>query len=465
MAPPGEPTCPRCGSGTGASRFCPSCGLALELLSPGQIVDEKYEVLDKIGEGGMGEIYRARHLHLDEIRIIKVTRPDAARGQTEIRRFQEEARMAALVRHPNVAALYDFSRRPDGTFYMVWEFIDGVTLQQYLRAGPLTLTAVLEIAQQVLAGLEAIHEQGIVHRDLSPDNIMIRETPAGRLQAKIIDLGIAKRLTSDSLQMTGTGMFLGKVKYGSPEQAGSLKAGETIDGRSDIYSFGVVLYEMLMGRAPFEAHTPQEYLGKHLHQPAPPLDLSVLPAAVGPAIAAVVAKALEKDRERRFRSAREFAEALRALAPASGMTPAALASTLPTVALPKPSPRSKAARVVVVLAVPVAAAAIWMLAHSRTRVEKSIAAAPTARPPTATASSTATPTAPPALPTSIPAVVPTVRATRPPATRREKPSATPSPTLTESPTATRLVIDARPPLAVVAVPRPLPITRVFASTA
>ncbi|MFY9550641.1 MAG: serine/threonine-protein kinase, partial [Thermoanaerobaculia bacterium] len=185
----------------------------------------------------MGEVYRARHIHLNDIRVIKVTKPDAPGASLDARRFQEEARMATLVRHPNVAALYDFSQQPDGSYYMAWEFIDGVTLQQWLgRRGTLSLPQTLDVAQQVLAGLREIHNQGIVHRDISPDNIMLRELPGRRLHAKIIDLGIAKRVTSESLQMTGTGMFLGKLKYGSPEQAGALPEGQTIDGRSDLYS-------------------------------------------------------------------------------------------------------------------------------------------------------------------------------------------------------------------------------------
>ncbi len=129
----------------------------------------------------MGEVYRARHLHLDEIRIIKVTKPDAAGEGLEPRRFQDEARLATLVRHPNVAALYDFSRLPDGSYYMVWEFIDGITLEEWLRRnGPLPAARALEVARQILAGLAEIHAQGIVHRDLSPDNIMLRERADGR---------------------------------------------------------------------------------------------------------------------------------------------------------------------------------------------------------------------------------------------------------------------------------------------
>ena len=319
--------CPRCGAGVPRdARFCPSCGYATARVVPGQTLDGKYEILDKIGEGGMGEVYRARHLHLEEIRIIKVTKPGALGEDADTRRFQQEARLATLVRHPNVAALYDFSRLPDGSYYMVWEFIDGITLEEWLRRnGALAAPQALLVARQILSGLAQIHAQGIVHRDLSPDNIMMRETPDGLL-AKIIDLGIAKRMAAETLNMTGTGMFVGKLKYCSPEQAGSLARGESVDARSDLYSFGVVLYEMLTGKAPFEAQTPEAYLGKHLHTPAPPLDTSRLPGSVGRELAAIVQRALEKRRERRFRDAREFLAALERLQP-FGTEPASEAPT------------------------------------------------------------------------------------------------------------------------------------------
>jgi serine/threonine-protein kinase len=334
----GESKCPRCGTAVpGDARFCPACGYATARLTPGQTLDGKYEILDKIGEGGMGEVYRARHIHLDEIRIIKVTKPDALGEGTEPRRFQEEARIATLVRHPNVAALYDFSRMPDGaSYYMVWEFINGITLEAWLkRYGPLPVGRALDVAQQVLAGLSEIHAQGIVHRDLSPDNIMLKELSDGRLQAKIIDLGIAKRVASESIQFTGTGMFVGKLKYCSPEQAGALPRGQSVDGRSDLYSFGVVLFEMLTGRPPFESQTPEGFLGMHLHQAAPPLDTTRVPPRAGPALAGIVSRALEKSREKRFKDAREFSEALSRLTPALTQ-PAAVPTaddSMPTVAL------------------------------------------------------------------------------------------------------------------------------------
>jgi eukaryotic-like serine/threonine-protein kinase len=406
--------CPRCAAPIPAgAHYCAACGYAASRLAPGQVLDGKYEILDKLAEGGMGEVYRARHRHLDEIRIIKVTKPDAGGEAGSARRFQEEARLATLVRHPNVAALYDFSRQPDGSYYMVWEYIDGVTLQAWLREhGPLDPARAIDVARQVLAGLAEIHAQGIVHRDLSPDNIMVRPVD-GRLRAKIIDLGIAKRIASESLQMTGTGLFLGKLKYCSPEQAGALPAGQTLDARTDIYSLGVVLYEMLSGRAPFESSTPEGYIGKHLHTPPPPLDVATLPAALGPPLATIVRRTLEKARDRRYPTARDLDSALAALEPSA-------TQMAPTVASAATVPRENGVsgrRVVTVLvaaALLVAAVGLVLLLWSR---RPGAATVPTiARRPTARATAAAAATAPPqASPAPTDAAAPTRAAVPSPA--------------------------------------------------
>ena len=343
----------------------------------------------------MGEVYRARHLHLDEIRIIKVTKPEAAGDAGAARRFQEEARLATLVRHPNVAALYDFSRQPDGSYYMVWEFIDGVTLQEWLRRnGPMEPALALDVARQVLDGLSEIHAQGIVHRDLSPDNIMLK-ADGSRLRAKIIDLGIAKRVASESLAMTGTGLFLGKLKYCSPEQAGALPAGQALDARTDVYSFGVVLYEMLSGKAPFESATPEGYLGKHLHAPAPPLDVSTLPPGIGASLAAIVRRTLEKSRDRRYASARELSDALASLTPAA-------ADQAPTLAaVPRPARSGRSGKLVASLLVAGSALAVgsfWLFVRgSRAPASRSAAV----RKPTPTAAARETDSTP-AVPTMAP---------------------------------------------------------------
>ena len=389
----GPIACPRCGTEVApGARFCPSCGSATTRLSPGEVLDGKYEILDKLAEGGMGQVYRARHLHLDEIRIIKVTKADPLGEGPEPRRFQEEARIATLVRHPNVAALYDFSRLPDGSFYMVWEFIDGVTLEELLRRrGPMPVGRALGVARQVLAGLSEIHAQGIVHRDLAPDNIMIREGAGGRLQAKIIDLGIAKRVSAETATMTGTGMFLGKLRYCSPEQAGALGRGEAVDARSDIYSFGVVLYEMLMGAPPFEAETPEAYLGKHLHAAAPPLDTSKFPADLGGPLAAILKRSLEKNRGRRFASAEEFRQALAGLEATANLPTEAVRTTV----LPE-SRRRFPVGTAVVLLIAAAAIAAYALVH---RSAPAPLAAPSPSPPPATAAPLPSPT-----PAPVPAV-------------------------------------------------------------
>jgi serine/threonine protein kinase len=279
-------------------------------LKPGAVLDGKYEMLGLLGAGGMGEVYKARHLHLHAFRCIKVMKPMLMADETYKQRFLREARMATQIHHPNLAVVHDFSILDDGTSYMVTEFIDGTTMRQWSTAhGRFPLSLAAEVAVQVLAGLDHIHRRGLLHRDISADNVMLAYDGDERLVIKIIDLGVAKDVTSN-LDTTQAGMLIGNPKYMSPEQLGELADGEQLDGRADLYCLGVVLYEMLLGVPPFVSKTPNGYIIKHLTQAPPPFRDADPDAEWPQGLEAVVFKALEKDRRKRYLTAREFAQAL-----------------------------------------------------------------------------------------------------------------------------------------------------------
>lgn len=279
-------------------------------LPVGALLDGKYEIVSLLGVGGMGEVYQARHTHLNTLRCIKVMRPSLAGDEAFRSRFLREARLATRVQHPNVAITHDFSLSDGGISYLVSEYIDGSTLRQWSRQnGRFAPDMAAEISVQVLSGLHEIHRQGLVHRDISADNIMIARDD-DRWIAKIIDLGIAKALEGSAGENTQVGFFVGNPRYSSPEQVGDLPEGEAIDGRSDLYSLGVVIYEMLTGVAPFRSTTPHGYILKHLKE-TPKAFAEIDPRVDVPsAFEAVVFKALQKKRELRYATAREFARAL-----------------------------------------------------------------------------------------------------------------------------------------------------------
>jgi Serine/threonine protein kinase len=300
-----------------AFKACPHCGEPItDFLREyaDKPIDGKYRILKRLGIGGMGEVFKVEHTFLGTTRVVKVIRAQISSNDDVHERFLREARMATKVQHPNVATLHDFSALPDGSHYMVWEFIDGENLAQLIRrSGTLPPRHAVQIAIQALAGLDAIHRAGIVHRDISPENLMITHAADGSEFTKIIDLGVAKATESD-VAMTQTGMFVGKLRYASPDHLGFLPEGERIDGRADIYSLAVVLFEMLTGRPPFEATSPHEYIIHHsrdeyLNSP----DLDRLTGS--PALQAILARALDRDRDKRFATAREFADALAAIEP------------------------------------------------------------------------------------------------------------------------------------------------------
>ncbi len=277
----------------------------------GSVFDGKYEVLERLATGGMGEVWKARHIHLQETRVIKILRADRATDPQALQRFAQEARIATQIKHPNVAILYDFSRMEDGSFYMVWENIEGEDVGSWLRTkGPFPVALAVELGIQALRGLEAIHVAGVIHRDVSPDNLMITRDRRGRHQVKIIDLGLAKNLdVTSGLEITQAGMFMGKLAYCSPEQAGSIKEAP-LDHRSDLYSFAAVLYEMICGRQPFDSENQHGYVFKRLTEPPLPLSGRNPVILVPPELESVILRGLEKDRDKRWPDALSFLHAL-----------------------------------------------------------------------------------------------------------------------------------------------------------
>ena len=338
-------------------KACPFCGEAItdflrrHLETP---LDGKYQVLSRLGVGGMGEVYKVLHTHLNQIRVIKLMRSNISADPGAHDRFLREARLATKIQHPNVAALFDFSTLEDGAHYMVWEYIEGTNLHELIeQRGPLSPRYAARLAVQALQGLDAIHRAGIVHRDVSPENLMITRDDEGLERVKIIDLGIAKSSAANDDNKTKTGMFVGKWKYCSPEHLGMLPPGERIDGRADLYSFGIVLYEMLTGVPAFIADTPHAYLLKHASERPQPLRDANPSVAAAPELEALIFRALEKDRNKRYATAREFAQELERVGPglsdASGAPPPlpALADVTneATRPMPKAAPAQEAATV------------------------------------------------------------------------------------------------------------------------
>jgi len=276
------------------------------LQLPGTLIEGKYEILGKIREGGMGTIYRVRHRLLDEIRAVKVLKPQALSNEDMKRRFVEEARTATKLKHPNIGTIHDFALDEEGKAYLVMEFIDGVNLADLLkRQGPPGIALSLEVAHQALLALGYLHRKNVVHRDIAPDNLMLTHDEDRKPVVKLIDLGIAKTLDRPG-EMTSTGVFLGKLKYASPEQFGSLPAGEKLDGRSDLYALGVVLYELLTGFHPFVGESPSELLRAHLFDPPLAFSRTDPEGKVPPEVRDALGKALQKRREDRYGSAEEF---------------------------------------------------------------------------------------------------------------------------------------------------------------
>ncbi len=283
------------------------------MATPLDRLEGKYEILEKIREGGMGSVYKVRHRLLDEVRVVKVMRPHLADDEILKQRFLREAKVAIKLRHPNLAQIYDFTMDERGYAYLVMEFIDGFNLQETIKLlGRPPLGLVLEVSRQSLDALGFLHRKRVIHRDVSPDNILVTRDDDRALQIKLIDLGIAKAHHEGDDSLTSAGTFLGKVRYSSPEQFQTHEGGG-VTAVSDLYSYGVVLYELLTGTYPIKGTSVASLISGHLMYP--PLDFasSDPDGAVPEELRSIVLKSLEKKPEDRYQSARAMRDALSSL--------------------------------------------------------------------------------------------------------------------------------------------------------
>jgi len=298
-------------------------------------IEGKYEILAKLSEGGMGAVYKVRHRLLEEIRVIKVVLPQFQQDPDLEQRFLREARSAVKLRHPNIAQVHDFSIDDDNTAFMVMEFIEGHNLAELLAyTGPLKIGTVLEVGIQTLRALSYLHRNDFVHRDVSPDNLILSHDVEGRTQIKLIDLGIAKPL-AETGKLTKEGLFLGKLRYSSPEQLGGVDGKAKIDQRSDLYALGVVLYELVTGSLPIAGEDYRSLLAGHLMHPPRSFDETDPGHRVPDELRVVILKALEKEVDNRFADADEFSRSLEAIRDVWVEPEAPEGEPQPTVVLPK----------------------------------------------------------------------------------------------------------------------------------
>jgi serine/threonine protein kinase/ketosteroid isomerase-like protein len=303
------PICRRCYEDTD-TKCAEADGSILVPSRPGsRVIDDKYRLDRLLGRGGMGAVYAALHVELERPTAIKLLLPDLVSDEQALERFKREARAAARLNHPNVAGTYDFGTLPGGESYIVMELVEGETLSERLAAaGTLPFGEAVLIARQVADGVESAHEGGIVHRDLKPANIIISRDHRGTALVKVLDFGIAKlketSTTGGMASLTTAGSIMGTPRYMSPEQCSDSK----VDARSDIYSLGVILYEMLAGRPPFEAPSAMALALKQIQEPPPPL--SEARPGVPDALERLVMWALAKNPADRPQTAAEFSRAL-----------------------------------------------------------------------------------------------------------------------------------------------------------
>jgi tetratricopeptide (TPR) repeat protein len=310
--------CPHCGSNCAPEhQYCPACGFPVGTLGAttggdkfvGKTLPGGHHILDLISVGGMGRVYRAQQSALGRTVAVKIIHPHLLSDENSALRFMTEARAASQLNHPNSVSVFDFGRTEDGQPYLVMEFLRGKDLARVAyEEGPLPFNRIVDVLRQVLAALGEAHDLGIVHRDLKPENVILEPLRRGGDFVKVVDFGLAKlKADTQSPSVTSPGIVCGTPDYMAPEQG----RGDSIDGRSDLYSVGVILFQLLTGRLPFEAESPTQVVMMHLTIPVPD-PRQVAPERVIPEpLVAVVFRAMSKDSRDRYQDAAEFAEALR----------------------------------------------------------------------------------------------------------------------------------------------------------
>lgn len=338
--------CPTCNTSYESQvLICPSDGTPLPASAAdphiGALIDGKYRVDAFLSAGGMGSVYRATHVMLDKTVAIKLIRKELGTTPEIVTRFQREARAASNLGHPNIANVFDFGQTGDGSLYLVMEYVSGPSVKDVIqRDGPMAPARIIAILSSVASALARAHRHHVVHRDLKPQNIMLDVDADGRETPKLLDFGIAKTFDDPADRLTLTGFALGTPHYMSPEQA----TGQPVDARSDIYSLGVVLYEMLVGVVPFNDTSVATIILKHLNE-APQLPSLKRPdVQISPSLESIAMRCLEKEMQRRYQSAEAFIQALEqadtvplTVTEATTVLPATPTLSEPTVLLSSPS--------------------------------------------------------------------------------------------------------------------------------
>ncbi len=279
----------------------------------GEVLAGKYRIDGLLKTGGMGAVYRATHMMLQKPIAVKLIKPELVTAQDTVARFLREARAASQLNHPNIVTIHDLGQTEDGTLYIAMELVPGISLKELVKKeGPLRRDRAVHLATAINSALSLAHRNQIIHRDLKPQNIVVWQDGDGREQPKLLDFGIAKMFESEGPALTSTGLVLGTPHYMSPEQA----QGTAVDGRSDLYALGIILYEMLGGQVPFNDTSIPAILVKHLNET--PRPLRELRPDLDAALEAIVLRCLEKQADKRYQSAEELGQALAAAESAPG---------------------------------------------------------------------------------------------------------------------------------------------------